>query len=94
MPARQAGNRFLVSLKGLQIQAQLSTRRGAQVADEKLIPPFKVDILWAMDHCFPGVINSLINSKIQIYNSSLGRYVFGSEISYNKAPPRLPGLAC
>jgi hypothetical protein len=29
------------------------------------------------------------------YNySSLGRYVFGSEISYNKAPPRLPGLGC
>ncbi len=27
------------------------------------------------------------------YNSSLGRYVFGSEISYNKAPPPLPGLA-
>ncbi len=27
-------------------------------------------------------------------SSSLGRYVFGSEISYNKAPPRLPGLAC
>ncbi len=27
-------------------------------------------------------------------NSSLGRYVFGSEISYNKAPPRLPGLGC
>ncbi len=26
-------------------------------------------------------------------SSSLGRYVFGSEISYNKAPPRLPGLA-
>ena len=26
--------------------------------------------------------------------SSLGRYVFGSEISYNKAPPRLPGLGC
>ena len=25
--------------------------------------------------------------------SSLGRYVFGSEISYNKPPPRLPGLA-
>ena len=25
--------------------------------------------------------------------SSLGRYVFGSEISYNKAPPPLPGLA-
>jgi hypothetical protein len=28
------------------------------------------------------------------YKSSLGRYVFGSEISYNKAPPRLPGLGC
>ncbi len=27
-------------------------------------------------------------------DSSLGRYVFGSEISYNKAPPRLPGLGC
>jgi hypothetical protein len=26
--------------------------------------------------------------------SSLGRYVFGSEISYNKPPPRLPGLGC
>ncbi len=25
--------------------------------------------------------------------SSLGRYVFGSVLSYNKAPPRLPGLA-
>jgi hypothetical protein len=31
---------------------------------------------------------------ISISDSSLGRYVFGSEISYNKAPPRLPGLAC
>jgi hypothetical protein len=29
-----------------------------------------------------------------IFVSSLGRYVFGSEISYNKAPPRLPGLGC
>ena len=27
------------------------------------------------------------------HKSSLGRYVFGSEISYNKAPPRLPVLA-
>ncbi len=27
-------------------------------------------------------------------DSSLGRYVFGSEISYNKPPPRLPGLGC
>jgi hypothetical protein len=34
--------------------------------------------------------------KILIFTgvSSLGRYVFGSEISYNKAPPRLPGLGC
>ncbi len=30
----------------------------------------------------------------KIWESSLGRYVFGSEISYNKAPPRLPGLGC
>ncbi len=29
-----------------------------------------------------------------MYGSSLGRYVFGSEISYNKPPPRLPGLGC
>jgi hypothetical protein len=34
-------------------------------------------------------------SKLNIIvYSSLGRYVFGSEISYNKAPPRLPGLGC
>ncbi len=32
--------------------------------------------------------------KKRINRSSLGRYVFGSEISYNKAPPRLPGLGC
>ncbi len=36
----------------------------------------------------PGVVGSGLGS------SSLGRYVFGSEISYNKAPPRLPGLGC
>jgi hypothetical protein len=34
--------------------------------------------------------DQLIPNKV----SSLGRYVFGSEISYNKAPPRLPGLGC
>ncbi len=34
------------------------------------------------------------NSAEQHPDSSLGRYVFGSEISYNKAPPRLPGLGC
>jgi hypothetical protein len=38
-----------------------------------------------------GVDNEIIGNAM----SSLGRYVFGSEISYNKAPPpRLPGLAC
>jgi hypothetical protein len=36
-----------------------------------------------------------LNSKLAGSGmSSLGRYVFGSEISYNKAPPRLPGLGC
>jgi hypothetical protein len=50
------------------MQAQLTTRRGAQVAKEKLIPPLKVDILWAMDDSFPGVINNLMNSKVQISN--------------------------
>ena len=34
------------------------------------------------------------NIEILAKISSLGRYVFGSEISYNKAPPRLPGLGC
>ncbi len=35
----------------------------------------------------------LSNNGIGEWESSLGRYVFGSEISYNKPPPRLPGLA-
>ncbi len=34
------------------------------------------------------------SDEILLTSSSLGRYVFGSEISYNKAPPRLPGLGC
>jgi hypothetical protein len=43
---------------------------------------------------------TLIQQEESVYSSciantsSLGRYVFGSEISYNKAPPRLPGLGC
>ncbi len=40
---------------------------------------------------------SNLHHKRRIFDfeiSSLGRYVFGSEISYNKAPPRLPGLGC
>jgi hypothetical protein len=46
-----------------------------------------VDIPLSKD---PALNFNLILSKV----SSLGRYVFGSEISYNKAPPRLPGLGC
>jgi hypothetical protein len=33
-------------------------------------------------------------TRLFMDSSSLGRYVFGSEILYNKAPPRLPGLGC
>ncbi len=45
--------------------------------------------------CFPelGILDA-DNEKKTFMISSLGRYVFGSEISYNKAPPRLPGLGC
>jgi hypothetical protein len=39
-------------------------------------------------------LSSLSHSDFFRGVSSLGRYVFGSEISYNKAPPRLPGLGC
>ncbi len=38
--------------------------------------------------------NSQRQAQRENTDSSLGRYVFGSEISYNKAPPRLPGLGC
>ena len=38
--------------------------------------------------------NIVNRSAMDALRSSLGRYVFGSEISYNKAPPRLPGLGC
>jgi hypothetical protein len=46
-----------------------------------------------------GVTNSyameaMLKREYFEVGSSLGRYVFGSEISYNKAPPRLPGLGC
>ncbi len=37
---------------------------------------------------------SITHCLSRLDGSSLGRYVFGSEISYNKAPPRLPGLGC
>ena len=41
-----------------------------------------------------GVRAELPAGQINYVASSLGRYVFGSEISYNKPPPRLPGLGC
>ncbi len=49
-----------------------------------------------------GALTALVAARPLLYSgwfllassSSLGRYVFGSEISYNKAPPRLPGLGC
>jgi hypothetical protein len=46
-------------------------------------PQFLGQVLWQLPIC----------SSV-VPGSSLGRYVFGSEISYNKAPPRLPGLGC
>ncbi len=50
-----------------------------------------VQIIWVIYHFgkFKKNDPNLVNTT-----SSLGRYVFGSEISYNKAPPRLPGLGC
>jgi hypothetical protein len=44
--------------------------------------------------CVSKNIKSGENLLKRPIESSLGRYVFGSEISYNKAPPPLPGLAC
>jgi hypothetical protein len=53
--------------------------------------PFKASHL----SCLAAIVNHLVNRLcILSVVSSLGRYVFGSEISYNKAPPRLPGLGC
>ncbi len=42
----------------------------------------------------PNILNLSFENLFSTCASSLGRYVFGSEISYNKAPPRLPGLGC
>jgi hypothetical protein len=44
--------------------------------------------------CGQPPVSLLISQQVNWCSSSLGRYVFGSEISYNKAPPRLPGLGC
>ncbi len=54
-------------------------------------------MLYAEDVGGPGQAPTLSSVHPHISygdRSSLGRYVFGSEISYNKAPPRLPGLGC
>ncbi len=49
----------------------------------------------AVDNLVPSERGEFgLNSGCTFNDSSLGRYVFGSEISYNKAPPRLPGLGC
>ncbi len=47
-----------------------------------------------MDLMYLRSLSLLIFPDVSTSASSLGRYVFGSEISYNKAPPRLPGLGC
>ncbi len=56
-------------------------------------------LIWPQQF-FPNIFNMGIKIhinwcrfRIRWKSSSLGRYVFGSEISYNKPPPRLPGLA-
>ncbi len=42
----------------------------------------------------PSQYNTTVWAPHNSMGSSLGRYVFGSVLSYNKAPPRLPGLGC
>ncbi len=68
--------------------------------ESTLAPQIKWPIKRYQDHatklfanivCFLKVVGTVMKNKD---GSSLGRYVFGSEISYNKAPPRLPGLGC
>ncbi len=46
------------------------------------------------DENFLHTVENEIRNAPSAKQSSLGRYVFGSEISYNKPPPRLPGLGC
>ncbi len=48
----------------------------------------------ARGHRRSGQVAGVAEAMMPLPTSSLGRYVFGSEISYNKAPPRLPGLGC
>ncbi len=45
-------------------------------------------------HLCTAYLPTSLPTYLPTYLSSLGRYVFGSEISYNKPPPRLPGLGC
>ncbi len=68
------------------------------------------DVACALEHRLNGLserLDRLVKQVDDMYDqisenelicertiSSLGRYVFGSEISYKKPPPRLPGLGC
>jgi hypothetical protein len=60
------------------------------VCTQKIGLPYKSNFNQSCPGGAPGRTHGCIRSAV----SSLGRYVFGSEISYNKAPPRLPGLGC
>jgi hypothetical protein len=55
-------------------------------------PPLKM--AQVMDIARLKIITDIAIKTTGTLISSLGRYVFGSELSYNKAPPRLPGLGC
>jgi hypothetical protein len=57
-------------------------------------PPLNSNILLKITFPMPNAKDLEKTTHWFTAESSLGRYVFGSEISYNKAPPRLPGLAC
>ena len=81
---------------------QLDRFRGQYIPRPSAHPQKILD--WCVSQGFPGLLAAHVHmlfdishsrySKLKGAFSSLGRYVFGSEISYNKAPPRLPGLAC
>ncbi len=67
----------------------LFNHRYSSTSEQKLknLPTKKCYVFHTFKYFF--VFDNIISTRI----SSLGRYVFGSEISYNKPPPRLPELA-
>jgi hypothetical protein len=79
-------------------------KNGGKKQRQPLLVQYKqqANPLLSMHNYTPHVISgndknkqlTLLSQCKLTFNSSLGRYVFGSEISYNKAPPRLPGLGC